>query len=251
MTVLVALAFGAELWPEDEPGYAEWRKRSQETSRSWAPWKRADRRRKLDSLSETRMRLTDERRRRAEAEDSLSKVRTRMAEMAANEAALQATMQELEAQLAEKTQALFDLRLASARAEAASPERVRTFLDLADEAQRGARFDTALELLNEVDGMLGVVPADRRARLIVRLEFLRSTSLVAMDDEKGAASSLSRLLDADPDFRLDASQSSPKLLRVLDRLLAERSPFAEAPAGSTAATTGAARAAASDTPRES
>ncbi len=43
-----------------------------------------------------------------------------------------------------------------------------------------------------------------------------------MGDDSGAARSLQRLIDVAPDFDLDESNSSPKLVRVLAELRAER-----------------------------
>lgn len=229
VTLVLALAFGADLWsPDTSSGYAEWKKRAASGKRtSWLPWGDG-RRRKLDAVTEARMRLSDEHKRRLEAEKSLFHVRERMGRVSADNDALRTQLADLEKQLADQGRELFDLRVENARAEAVSPELVDRFIDMAEDALRVARFEVALALVRDADAWFGVLPPEEILGRMRRLELVRSTALVALGDEEAAAQSLGRLLDADPDFAIDSDRSSPKLIRVLDRLRAERAPVARA-----------------------
>ena len=96
------------------------------------------------------------------------------------------------------------------------------FLSLADQAIREARFEAALALTVDAAEMLPALAPDDREGWVARLELIRATAQVALGDESGAAESLERLLDVAPDFDLDEADSSPKLVRVLAELRAER-----------------------------
>jgi len=228
-TFVLAIAFGADFGSEEEIGYAEWSKQEQERGKgSWMPWRGGSKKRhRLDDLQETRMRLFDERARRIAAEESLSLARTRLTEAATERQSLEARIRALADQLDGQNHEVTELRAEVARASAASPELVDQFIALADEAVVGARFESALALLDDATAMLDVLePADLAAR-VSRLEFIRATAWVALGDEAAAAKSLTRLLEADPEFVVDAA-TSPKLMRVLDTVRAERSPVAHA-----------------------
>ena len=69
--------------------------------------------------------------------------------------------------------------------------------------------------------MLKTLAPEERIGRIARLEFVRATAHVAMGDEQGAARSIERLLEVAPDFHLDESNSSPKLVRVLQQVRAD------------------------------
>ena len=54
------------------------------------------------------------------------------------------------------------------------------------------------------------------ARRAARLEVLVATSQVALSRDADARSSFKRAIQADPDLRLDAAMTSPKVLRVFE-----------------------------------
>ena len=222
-TLVVALAFGADFGLSDDPnGYAGWEKSSGGGLGAIFPWGNSAVRRKFTPLQDAKMRLSDERKRRMESEKSLSVARKRLHAVEARNEDLESKVRSLESNLRDRATKIMDLRADVARASAASPQMVDQFLALADEAIREARFTTALALANDASGMLTSLPPGDNPGRIARLEFIRATAQVAMGDDSGAARSLQRLIDVAADFDLDESNSSPKLVRVLAELRAER-----------------------------
>ena len=220
-TVVVALAFGADFgMGSDAHGYTK--KSSGGSLGGILPWGNSKVRRKATPLQDAKIRLSDERKRRVESEKSLSLARTRLGEVEVRNESLQQRVRLLEADLRNRDAEIMDLHVDVARASAASPELVDQFLSLADEAIHAARFDTALALTNDASEMLVSFRSGDRTARIARLEFIRATALIAMGDELGAAKSLERLLEVVPDFDLDESNSSPKLVRVLAQVRATR-----------------------------
>jgi hypothetical protein len=220
-TVVVALAFGADFgMGRDAYGYKG--TPSVGGLGDILPWTSSNGRRKVTPLQDVKMRLSDERKRRVESEKSLSVARTRLGATEAMNQSLKERVRSLEAELRARESEIMDLHVDVARASAASPEMVDQFLSLADEAIHAARFETALALSNDASEMLTSFPPDDRTGRIARLELIRATALIAMGDESGAAASLERLLEVAPNFDLDVSNSSPKLVRVLAEVRAAR-----------------------------
>ena len=218
-TVILSVAFGADFGSGEASGKSWNRQSSERGLGGLLPWRGG--RRKANTLKETKMRLSDERKRRVEAEHSLSVARTRLSESETSRDALEVRVQELETQVRDRDRRIFDLRGDVARLSAASPELVDQLIGFADEALRKARFDTALELTADAAEMLQAISAEDGSDRITRLEYVRATALVALGDDEGAARSLERLLEVDPDFALDEASSSPKLVRVLQEVRAD------------------------------
>lgn len=101
--------------------------------------------------------------------------------------------------------------------------RVETLLGEADEHLRTARFERVLAVAGRARDRLDALGTGgdlRDPRL--RLEVLAATASVALGQEDAARAALGRALAIDPRFELDATTTSPKVLRALDAARAER-----------------------------
>jgi len=89
-------------------------------------------------------------------------------------------------------------------------------LDDAGDALRTARFRFGLIALDDVRLALGnLEDGDDLAPLRVQLETLAATAHVALGQKEQALESLLRVLEADPNFKLDPATTSPKVLLAL------------------------------------
>jgi hypothetical protein len=92
-------------------------------------------------------------------------------------------------------------------------------IDAAEEALRGARFQLALEWVEQGRRLVETEePAWERPRKRARLEVLAATAEIALGREEAARASLERALRAQPDLRLDPARHSPKLIRLFEEV---------------------------------
>ena len=93
-----------------------------------------------------------------------------------------------------------------------------------DEKVRRARFDEALRSAALLRSAVSKLPSsESRVQLLVETEVLAATAELALGRQQQAEASLGRALDAYPGLELDASTTSPKVLRALDAARQARS----------------------------
>lgn len=92
-----------------------------------------------------------------------------------------------------------------------------------DEQVSRARFAEALGEAETLRSAVEDLPGgSSRAQLLVEVEVLAATAELALGREAAAEASLGRALDAYPGLELDASTTSPKVLRALESARAAR-----------------------------
>jgi murein DD-endopeptidase MepM/ murein hydrolase activator NlpD len=98
---------------------------------------------------------------------------------------------------------------------------VEVLLSRANAELKRARFQEALNISEEALEPLSALSSRRARPLRARLETIRATAHVALDDSEAARECLERALRADPEFTLDPETTPPKLMAVF--YLAEQS----------------------------
>jgi hypothetical protein len=164
-----------------------------------------------------RSRLAASERRSASARRSLSTVQSRVATLENENTSLEESVFSMQRELNSNAEEVRRLRLALARSAEASAESLDGLLDAAEAELREARFEGALELMEEARRMLATSRGDAHvAQRAARLETAHAVAQVALGQTDAAVSSFERALRADPELKLDASTSSPKLLRAFE-----------------------------------
>jgi tetratricopeptide (TPR) repeat protein len=164
-----------------------------------------------------RSRLAASERRSASARRSLSTVQSRVVTLESQNTSLEESVFSMQRELNSSAEEMRRLRLALARSAEASAESRDGLLDAAEAELREARFEGALELMEEARRMLATSRGDARvAQRAARLETAHAVAQVALGQTDAAVTSFERALRADPGLKLDASTSSPKLLRAFE-----------------------------------
>ena len=164
-----------------------------------------------------RSRLAASERRGASARRSLATAQSRMYQLENENSALEQSVFSMQRELNTNADEVRRLRLALARYAEASAESLDGLLDAAEAELREARFEGALELMDEARRMLAISRGDARvAERAARLETAHAVAQVALGQTDAAVTSFERALRADPDMELDPSTSSPKLLRAFE-----------------------------------
>lgn len=164
-----------------------------------------------------RSRLAASERRSASARRSLSTVQSRVETLESENISLEESVFSMQRELSSNAEEVRRLRLALARSAEASTESLDGLLDAAEAELREARFDGALELMEEARRMLATSRGDERvAQRAARLETAHAVAQVALGQTDAAVTSFERALRADPELKLDSSTSSPKLLRAFE-----------------------------------
>lgn len=120
---------------------------------------------------------------------------------------------------------------------AAQPARTRTLdaesfrdadheLAQAETLNRQARFEEALAAAERARSALPIGWSDDVQRRRARIEVAAATAQVALGREHEARRSFGQALQADPDFRLDARSTSPKVMRAFDAARSANAPAA-------------------------
>jgi len=164
-----------------------------------------------------RSRLKASERRNAAARQSLATVQSRVVTLESQNTTLEETVSSMQRELSSSAEEMRRLRLALARSAEASAESLDGLLDAAEAELREARFEGALELMEEARRMLARSRGDARvAQRAARLETAHAVAQVALGQTDAAVTSFERALRADPGLKLDPSTSSPKLLRAFE-----------------------------------
>jgi len=164
-----------------------------------------------------RSKLNASERRSASARRSLATVQTRVVTLESHNTELEQSVSSMQHELNSSAEELRRLRLALARSAEASAESIDGLLDAAETDLREARFEGALELMEEARRMLATSRGDARvAQRAARLETAHAVAQVALGQTDEAVTSFERALRADPGLKLDPSSSSPKLLRAFE-----------------------------------